>query len=165
MAIKVFGIFISDNLAPEIVAATSEKDAVKRAISNGSVQRHEVRDADIRELTAAEIVFWSDRPVSDRDLCVDALKRNHTTEASLMRDYLCDDNGSLPLFKEQSLEAQLGCWCALAWALAGYKASVQRDRIIKDVESEVWFLQMEIKSEFLASMEDEIEEMEARYAA
>jgi|GEM_PF-3436024 len=162
--LKVFGIFLSGEFAPEVVAACSEAEAIARfAIANGSLSKHEVHDADIRELSADEILFWSDRPVNDCDLCVDALKRNHTSEASLMRGYLCDDDGSLPPFKEQSFKSQLGCWQALAFALTGYKPSVQRDRIMKDVDSELGWVQSELRNEFLASMQDEIEEMEEFY--
>lgn len=156
--IKVFGIFVADNLAPEIIAATSDRDAIKRAIANNSIQRHEVRDADIRELTADEIVFWSDRPVSDHELMLDALKRNHTPAGEMVRKHLSGEQDLL--IKDLPLEVQRDCWQALAWALIGYKPSVQRDRLIKEVENEVWFTNHELHQEFLASMMEEIEDME-----
>lgn len=171
--VKVFGIFPSGQFTPEVIAASSERDAVKRAISNGSIQRHEVRDADIRELTADEILFWCDRTVSDQELCIKALASIWTREAELMEMYL--QNSEIPtilllildLFRDQSvpLREQYGCWCALAIALTRYKPSAQRDRILRDVENEVSWFQAELRNEFLASMEEEVEDMEMRYAA
>ncbi len=165
--VKVFGMFPSGQFTPEIIAASSERDAVKRAISNGSIQRHEVRDADIRELTADEVVFWSDRTVSDRELCIKALASIWTAEAELMKGYLQSHEAPsiyvliLDLFDQSvSLKEQYGCWCALAIALTRYKPSVQRDRILRDVEGEVSWLQAELRNEFLASMQDEIDKME-----
>ena len=169
--VKVFGIFIS--FVPEIIAANSERDAVKRAIANGTISREEVRDADIRELTAAEILFWSDRTVSDRELMLDSLKRNHTPAGDLMREYLNMDipldDVFLNLFEEQSLENQRDCWQALSWALIGYKPSVQRDRLIKFAAQEALWVADELlhnhRNELQAYAEIVLEREGFNYAA
>lgn len=175
MAIKVFGIFVHGQFAPEIVAASSEQDSLKRAIAQGLVAKHEF--VKIRQFGEMEIAQWTEyfatpKRISDRELCIDALLRIYTPEAEMMDKYIRDseENGLIPLsffrgVKGVSTKDQYGCWCALAIALARYKPSVQRDRILRDVEGEVSWLQCELRNEFRASMIEEVEEMEVRYAA
>lgn len=159
----------------EIVPARSRKDAINRATKQGLINQHEDYEIALvsqNDLTKISEIFAVEARISDRQLCLKALQGIWTPEAEKMEQYL---QGSeipsilkliLDLFRDQSvsLEERYGYWCALAFALARYTPSVQRDRVLKDVEAEVEFLQSEIRyelrNEFLASMEDEIEEME-----
>lgn len=174
--VKVFGIFPSGQFTPEIIAASSERDAVKRAISNGSLQRHEVRDADIRELSADEILFWCDRPITDHELMLNALKHNDTPAGDIMRNHLIvlGDELASPeaialVFNADeepiALFTQLKCWEALWQSLKDYKPSVQRDRILKDVEFESQLAMSEYRSQLQTDAEERMEGFGYVYAA
>lgn len=169
---KVFCFAIlNDDGIVDIVPARSRKDAVNRATKQGLINRgedYEITLVSPHQLTRLSEIFGEEKRVSDRQLCINALIGIWTREAELMEKYL--QNSEIPtilllildLFRDQpiSLREQYGCWCALAIALTRYKPSVQRDRILRGVEGEVSWLQGELRNEFLASMQDEIDEME-----
>ncbi len=169
---KVFCFAIlNDDGIVEIVPARSRKDAISRATKQGLINQsedYEITLVSPNDLARISEIFGEEKRVSDRQLCINALLGIWTREAEIMERYLQNSEIHtillliLDLFRDQpiSLRDQYGCWCALAIALTRYKPSVQRDRILRDVEGEVSWLQAEIKNEFLASMQDEIDEME-----